>query len=76
MKLSSIILLVLFITSCGEPNTKQVLNSQGNNPENVKLSNQSEFRVYEWEHKGHTYIIIDRAHGSGIAHAGHCPCGK
>lgn len=75
MRLSSIILFVLFITSCGKPNTKQVLN-ESNNPQNIKLTNQSEFRVFEWEHKGHTYLIIDRAHGSGITHAGHCPCGK
>lgn len=75
MKLSSILLFVLFITSCGEPNTKQVVNDS-NNPQTVRLTNQSEFRVYEWEHKGHTYIVIDRAHGSGITHAGHCPCGK
>lgn len=75
MRLSSIILLVWFITSCSEPNTRQVVNDR-NNPQTIKLSNQSEYRVFEWEHKGHTYLIIDRSHGSGITHAGHCPCGK
>ena len=75
MKLNSFILFLILLTSCSEPNTKQVLNNR-NNPQGIKLSNQSEFRVYEWEHKGHTYLIIDRAHGSGITHAGHCPCGK
>lgn len=75
MKLSSLILFLVLVSSCSQPNTKQVLN-ESNNPQNIKLTNQSEFRVFEWEHKGHTYLIIDRAHGSGITHAGHCPCGK
>lgn len=75
MKLSSILVIIFLITSCGKPNTKQVV-TESNDPQTVRLSNQSEYRVFEWEHKGHTYLIIDRSHGSGITHAGHCPCGK
>lgn len=75
MKLSSILVIIFLITSCDKPNTKQVV-TESNDPQTVRLSNQSEYRVFEWEHKGHTYLIIDRSHGSGITHAGHCPCGK
>ena len=75
MKLSSILVIIFLITSCGKPNTKQVV-TESNDTQTVRLSNQSEYRVFEWEDKGHTYLIIDRSHGSGITHAGHCPCGK
>lgn len=75
MKLSSILVIIFLITSCDKPNTKQVV-TESNDPQTVRLSNQSEYRVFEWEHKGHTYLIIDRSHGSGITHSGHCPCGK
>jgi hypothetical protein len=48
--------------------------TEKNTPQSIKLPNQSDYRVYEWNHKGHTYLIIDRSHGSGITHAGHCEC--
>lgn len=75
MRLNSFLFIFLFVTSCSKPNTKEVKN-ENNNPQTIRLSNQSEYRVFEWEYKGHTYLIIDRSHGSGITHAGHCPCGK
>jgi len=67
------ILLVLSTSSCGEPNARQVMTEK-NTPQSINLPNQSDYRVYEWNHKGHTYLIIDRSHGSGITHAGHCEC--
>ena len=38
------------------------------------VANDYSYDVAEWEHKGHLYLIVERAHGSGITHAGHCPC--
>ncbi len=67
------ILLVLSTSSCSEPNAREVMTEK-NTPQSIKLPNQSDYRVYEWNHKGHTYLIIDRSHGSGITHAGHCEC--
>ncbi len=67
------ILLILIISSCSEPNAREVMTEK-NTPQSIKLPNQSDYRVYEWNHKGHTYLIIDRSHGSGITHAGHCEC--
>jgi hypothetical protein len=67
------ILLVLSTSSCSEPNARQVMTEK-NTPQSINLPNQSDYRVYEWNHKGHTYLIIDRSHGSGITHAGHCEC--
>ncbi len=73
MRLSNFILLLLILSSCQKPNASHVLDEK-NLEEKIIIPNKTEFNVYEWEHRGHTYIVIDRAHGSGITHAGHCRC--
>lgn len=75
MKLSNLFLLVLLMSSCNEPNARRVVN-ENNNPQKIVTTNKTEYSVFEWEHKGHTYIVIDRSHGSGITHAGHCKCNQ
>lgn len=73
MKLSSLILFVLILASCQESNTRNAVNEK-NELQKIVTPSKNEFNVYEWEYKEHTYIVIDRAHGSGITHAGHCRC--
>lgn len=65
------IIAILFV-SCQNENTKPVYK-ENNLPMMVKTRDYS-YDVSEWEHKGHIYLIVERAHGSGITHAGHCPC--
>jgi len=59
--------------SCQESNTTYALDEK-NRHEKIVTPNKNEYTVYEWRYKEHTYLVIDRAHGSGITHAGHCQC--
>ena len=72
-----LVLIIVFVTllfvSCQNENTRQVYNEDNKLPMSVKTKEYS-YDVSEWEHKGHLYLIVERAHGSGITHAGHCPC--
>ena len=65
--------VTLLFVSCHNENTKPVYNEDNKLPMMVK-TNEYSYDVSEWEHKGHLYLIVERAHGSGITHAGHCPC--
>jgi len=74
MKLSSILILMLVILgSCQQPNARYVIDEE-KHQQKIITPSKTEYDLYEWEHKGHTYILIDRPNGSGIAHAGHCRC--
>lgn len=66
-------IVALFFVSCGNKNTKPVYDGKSHIPMTVKTNDYS-YYVSEWEHKGHVYLIVERSHGSGITHAGHCPC--
>lgn len=76
MKSLIVILLITVLFGCGQSNnnTKVVLDND-NKPLSVKIGSLS-FDCYVWEHKDHKYLIINRSHGSGITHAGHCGCGN
>ena len=66
-------IVALLFVSCGNENTKPVYDGKSHVPMRVK-TNDFSYDVSEWEHKGHVYLIVERSHGSGITHAGHCPC--
>lgn len=75
MKSLIIIVLITVLFGCDRTdNTKVVLDNQ-NRPIEIKAGREK-FDCYEWEHKGHKYLIINKPHGSGITHAGHCGCGN
>jgi hypothetical protein len=66
---------LLFIVSCEKPNTKQVVGGDNSKLE-IITKRKSFYNVFEWEHKGHIYLLIERSNGAGITHAGHCSCRK
>ena len=68
-----IVLLILIIVGCLNPVETKKVYDEHNRPISVSSSGEV-YRVSEWEHKKHTYILISNAHGSGITHAGHCKC--
>lgn len=73
MKLFNILILCLVLFSCQKTNTKRVLDHNNSEVE-IITQNKTNYKVFEWRYKEHTYIIIERSHGSGITHAGHCTC--
>jgi hypothetical protein len=75
MKNLIVILLITVLFGCGRSNNTKVVLNDDNRPLSIKAG-PVEFDCFEWEHKGHKYLIINRSHGSGITHAGHCGCGN
>jgi hypothetical protein len=65
--------LSLIIVGCSNSVETKKIHDKYNRPLYIS-SGGDEYLVTEWEHKEHTYIIISRAHGGGITHAGHCKC--
>jgi hypothetical protein len=74
MKLFKFVPILLVISSCNKPNTVEVLGKNGSKI-SIILDNGTKYQVFEWDYRGHQYIVIDR-NGStgGITHAGHCRC--
>ena len=68
-----LIVLSLIIGGCSNYVETKKVYDEHNRPISVSSSGEV-YRVSEWEHKKHTYILISNAHGSGITHAGHCKC--
>ena len=70
MRIIAVALFAVFATACGDPNVKK-LNTV------VTIRPGVSKEAYEWNYKGHAYIIIgDGDSGYSITHAGHCPCGR
>lgn len=36
--------------------------------------NSTHYGIYEYQHKGHSYIVADLATGVSMIHAAHCTC--
>jgi hypothetical protein len=68
-----IVLLILIIGGCSNSVETKKIHDKYNRPLYIS-SGGDKYLVCEWEYKEHTYIIISRAHGGGITHAGHCKC--
>jgi hypothetical protein len=65
--------MCLVLLSCQKTNTKRIVDHNNSEVE-IITQNKSSYKVYEWQYKEHTYILIERSNGSGITHAGHCIC--
>jgi hypothetical protein len=73
MKLIKFFILCFVLASCEKTNTKQVVDVNNSKLE-INTRRNTSYNVFEWEYKGHTYILIERSNGAGITHAGHCRC--
>ena len=70
MKYVSVVVVALFVSSCGNSNIKPVDTSIDVRPGVSK-------KVYEWFYKDHTYLVVTGSSDiTSITHAGHCPCMK
>lgn len=69
MKYTLLSIMFFIQFGCIEPNVKET-NSE------IKLSDTKSIKTYEWEYKGHLYIVAKSREEFGITHAGHCPCNK
>lgn len=62
--------VAMLFVGCGESNVKKIDTE-------VSFNSTVSKPVYEWTHKGHTYLIIgDNNNGFSVTHAGHCSCGR
>jgi hypothetical protein len=68
-----ILTTVLLISSCTKSNIKHVLDEKKHEVR-IITERKTQYDVYEWNYKGHIYLIIDGNNGSGITHTGHCTC--
>jgi hypothetical protein len=70
-----LIVFLLIVGGCSNSvKTKKVYDNH-NRPLRISTGGvNEEYSISEWEYKEHTYIIISKIHGGGIAHAGHCKC--
>jgi len=69
MKKVKVLGLLFVLTSCSDPNVKDT-----NIEIKLEKYQKNQIKTYEWQFKGHTYLIAKGQSEFSITHAGHCIC--